>query len=1594
MGIGGYIDRAADGLEGAVGSAKKAVGGAVEWGSDKVADGLDHVGLDGTAENVRDGGESLANRLGAEVDERNLGESDDPKELLHGSPDKIESTARHLRDFFSAFENVGQGLRGLDSGDWQGRAADAFREKFDVQPKAWLTAADACESAAKALETYADTVRWAQNQAREAIEKWRAAERASKQAVESYNARVDAYNSDVDTYNSTVEQGGTPGAEPVKPGPFSDPGKEGRAAAEHLLAEARRQRNDAGQDAQRRLAAALETAPRKPGFTDRLKANGEDLIAANLFSATHMAGGVVKSLTDVAKLARTFNPVDPYNLTHPAQVAAQQQMVLAGLTNLAAHPEQLPKSIIGSGWKSDPSEATGVLLGNLIGTKGAGGAARAGLRGGLKAGAEGAARKGLFGRTAEMARRLFGRKCLRDPVDVATGRMLLPQTDITLPALLPLTFERFFESSWRAGRWFGPTWTSTADQRLEVDAEGVIFVSADGTMLSYPHPVPGLPVLPAEGARQPLEINLQGEYTLTDPESGRVWHFDAPADGPDGIAPLAQISDRTGQWITFAYDEEGAPTSIAHSAGYHLKVTTLDGRITALHLAGAAEDGGDTEIVRFGYDEAGHLADVTNSSGIPTRFGNDAVGRITSWTDTNGSSFHYVYDDRDRCVAQGGVEGHMASTFTYGDRDPETGLGTTAMTDSQGRISRYLVDDRCQVVAETDPTGATTRTAYDRFGKVRSITDPLGRTTQYVYDEVGRLSLVIRPDGHYTSAAHNRLGLPTTVTSPDGAVWRRTYDERGNPTAGTDPTGATTRYTYTASGHLASITDALGATTTVTTNRAGLPLSVTDPLGATTVYEHDAFGRTTSVTNALGHRTSMVWTVEGKLALRRSPDGAVESWTYDGEGNCTRHMDALGHVTTFEYTHFDLLTSRTDPDGTRHVFTHDTDLRLTQVTNPQGLVWSYEYDAAGRLVTETDFDDRRVTYEHDPAGRLTTRTTPLGDTIGFTYDPLGNLTTKDVAGALTHYTYDVAGRPIRIDGPDATLTYTYDAAGRTLSESTDGRTVSYAYDVLGRRTSRTTPTGAVSEWSYDAAGNRASLTASGRTLAFTHDALGQELTRTLGDRLTLTSTWDPLGRLTTHDVTGPHAELLQHRAYTYRADGNLTAIDDALNGPRRFTLDTAGRVTTVDARNWSETYAYDSAGNQTLADWPDRMPGGQDATGERAYTGTRITRAGNIRYEHDAAGRTTLRQKTRLSRKPDTWRYTWDAEDRLTTCTTPDGERWRYRYDPLGRRVAKQRLSSDGESILEQVDFTWDGTTLCEQSTHTPGAATPAVTLTWDHDGQRPLAQRENKSLSTAPQREIDERFFAIVTDLVGTPTELVDEQGDIAWRTRTTLWGTTTWPRTSTCYTPLRFPGQYFDPETGLHYNYFRHYEPESGRYLTPDPLGLAPGPSPTAYVVNPHRLVDPLGLTPCEIEGPQSARQLRNTPGAATGGGSLPDVNGQWLRGSEGNAGRIPGQVARELQGMDFKNFDHFREAFWKKISQHDELASQFDKSGQTAMSQGKAPYAPTSQHHGQGRYVLHHVLPIQHGGGVYDLDNLVVVSPRYHKEILDGRYHFGGG
>jgi RHS repeat-associated protein len=1025
-------------------------------------------------------------------------------------------------------------------------------------------------------------------------------------------------------------------------------------------------------------------------------------------------------------------------------------------------------------------------------------------------------------RTPEHARNTCG-----DPIDVATGEMVLGQTDVELAGILPLVLRRTHISSYRAGRSFGRSWASTLDQRLEFDTAGIVYVADDGMLLTYPTPPLGEQVTPAVGPRWPLARTGSG-YTITRAETGQTLHF---ADGAGTVRPLTAITDRNDNRIDVRRDD-GVVTDLRHSAGYHVDATSDGGRITLLRLRTA--DGNAIPLMRYRYTAAGELAEVINSSGRALKFDYGADGRLTQWTDRNGQWYRYFYDDLGRCVANQGAGGFMNGTFAY---DPDR--RSTRFTDAVGHSTVFLFDSRNNVVAETDPLGNTTTSEWDDRDRLVSRTDALGRTTGYEYDDNGNATAVVHPGGARTTAEYTEHDLPSVVIDRDGAVWRREYDARGNLVATTDPAGATTRFDVNERGAVTRITDALGGVRRITTDRAGLPLVTVDPLGASTRYGRDEFGRIVAVTDPAGGVSRYGWTIEGQLLSRSRPTGTTERWRYDGEGNQVEHIDSLGQMTRTETTHFDLPAARTLPDGSRTTYTYDGNLRITAIDDAQGISWKYEYDPAGRIVREVDSNGRELRYRYDVCGQVIERVNGAGQVTAFAYNDLGDVIGKQSADVTAEFRYDPMGRMTRAINADADVEFEHDPLGRVVRETVNGQTVASAYDILGRRVGRVTPTGAESVWRYDARNKHAELRTAGRTITFGFDAAGRETERALDTGAVIAQSWDPNHRLTGQTVSaGANRQIIQQRGYRYRADGRLAEISDRLAGGRRFDLDPVGRITGVTGPNWTERYAYDTLGNITSADWPDAD---EEPQGPREYAGTAISGAGGVRYTRDAQGRVTLRQKKRLSAKPAAWRYEWDSEDRLAAVVTPDGTRWRYRYDALGRRVAKERLAGDG-SVAEWVRFTWDGARLAEQT----GSAGRATTWEWEPGTFRPLTQVER--VASDDQGWFDAQFHSIVSDLVGTPTELLAPDGTVAWQQQTTVWGRAVAELGASVSTPLRFPGQYFDQETGLHYNFARYYDPEIGQYTSTDPLGGAPGPNPYAYAPNPRSGVDPLGLQTCE--------------------------------------------------------------------------------------------------------------------------------------------------
>ncbi|WP_165989747.1 RHS repeat-associated core domain-containing protein [Streptomyces sp. YIM 98790] len=1035
-----------------------------------------------------------------------------------------------------------------------------------------------------------------------------------------------------------------------------------------------------------------------------------------------------------------------------------------------------------------------------------------------------------------------------DPVDMVSGEMLIEERDVELPAVLPLTVRRTHLSSYRYGRFFGTSWASTLDERLEMDEDGAVFATEDGMLLLYPVPLPDRAVLPVNGPAWPLawDGTPYGEIRVTDPRTGCTRHFAPLGRHPAGTRRytlyLTEISDRNGNFITFDRQADGAPLAIRHSGGYRIDVDLRDDRISGLRLADPNGPPGGVRLLGYGYTVAGDLERIYNSSGLPKVFTYDERARITSWTDRNEAWYRFTYDAQDRCVAGDGVDGILSCRIAY-----DTDARTTRFTNALGHTTVYRWNDRLQLTSVTSPLGHTLRQEWDERDRLVAQTNELGHTTRLSYDTEGNLTALERPDGARLVAEHNRLGRPVLIREPDGAEWRHRYDAAGNRVATIDPLGHATRYEYGDHGELLAVRDPLGHTSRTETDRAGLPLRITDPLGRTVTVTRDAFGRAVAITNAMGETRRFGWTTEGRAAWEEGPDRARQTWEWDGEANLLRHVTAAGLAYTAEYRWSGLPVRRTDPDGTAYRFRYDGQLNLLSVTTGGGEEqqdWSYRYDAANRVVQETDYAGRTVDYVLDAAGRV--HAVRAGDhtPMVLTRDALGRVTERRSGDWTVTHEYDAAGNEVRATGPHATVQRTFDPLGRVLSESVNGRETTWRYDPLGRRVERRTPSGAISAWEYDGAGRPRTLGVAGRLLEFGYDEADREVSRTFGHGLALVQSWDPANRLIAQSVEhrrGEDTHLVQRREYRYRADGLATEIGELTTGVRRFELDRGGRVTSVQAPGRAESYVYDTTGNLTLA-VSSRGPG-ERVESRQEYLGNRLRRAGHTTYDYDGFGRPVRSVKRLLNGQRRITTYEWDADSRLTAVRTPDGEHWAYEYDPVGRRIAKQRLTGDGTPDMRIV-FTWDGHRLAEQVTDS-GHVT-----SWDYapGTHRPLTQ-----LDRGPaQAEVDARFHAIVTDLTGAPAELIAPDGTIAWHLRTTLWGM---PLTGggsgdgpggdgpvDC--PLRFAGQYADPETGWHYNFHRYYDPATARFVTPDPLGLDAAPNHYSYGPNPLWWLDPLGL------------------------------------------------------------------------------------------------------------------------------------------------------
>ncbi|MBW8735727.1 MAG: hypothetical protein JF621_00845 [Streptomyces turgidiscabies] len=746
------------------------------------------------------------------------------KDPTPGDPDRVRQLARTLHDFADDVADALRLIKGMaqenETLEWAGKTAEVFQDEFSDVPKNLKKLKKSYDLCGDALVDYWPKLERAQALADRALAKgWEAqadlsSAKSRLSSADSWVTRAakesDKYKDDptgskaAEKPDEAKVRAATRDAQHAKSAQSSAQSDVSSAqsaldAAKKMAEDARKMREDAAGEAKRRIDEASDAGIQNRSwwedvgdwFTDNwdsIVAVCKIVVAVVGVVAMIIGGPILGAIVLIAALVVLADTLYKYS-------KGQASLWDVGFAALDCIPGMKGLTTLGGLAKGMKVFGKLGLKGMAMGVKGLGKTAAQhmdDLFKGLRSGA---------GDELKAGKPMKGRCKGGDPVDMVTGEMLMSHTDVRLPGLLPLVIERHHVSSFRSGRWFGPAWMSTFDERLELDGDGAVRASADGMLQVYPVPAPGSPVMPSQGPRNPLtwDGTPGSSVTISDPLTGLTRHY-GPALAPDSpdadsgtavVLPLSAVTDQSGDRIDFQRTAEGTPFAVRHSGGYHLTVDTEDGRITALRLSESADRPGAL-LRTYSYDDPRrHLTAIADSAGRPYRLEYDELGRITSWTDRNDRWYRYGYDgDTDRVAYGIGQDGAMSAQFAYDDV-----LRTTTMTDSLGHRTEYHHDERLHLTRVVDPLGFVVHTEHDARGHLLSRTDELGHTTRFTLDVHGQPLRMDRPDGTSVHVEYADDVLPVAITEADGARWEGAYDGRGNLLTSTDPLGATSSYT-------------------------------------------------------------------------------------------------------------------------------------------------------------------------------------------------------------------------------------------------------------------------------------------------------------------------------------------------------------------------------------------------------------------------------------------------------------------------------------------------------------------------------------------------------------------------------------------------------------------------------------------------------------------------------------------------------------------------------------------------------------------------------------------------------------------------------
>lgn len=1050
------------------------------------------------------------------------------------------------------------------------------------------------------------------------------------------------------------------------------------------------------------------------------------------------------------------------------------------------------------------------------------------------------------------------------PVDIISGQKFLAgddDLDFVLPSRFPVEWQRYWRSGNPGDSVLGRGWSLFWESCLIPYQGGLVWRAPSGDYISFPD-VPRGHKTYCEAEKCWLMHNPDGTWQVFD-VSEQAWHYQTPVGEQPGR--LTMMTDATGNMTSLVYTDQGQLSGLADSAGQHLTCRYLTTTNGLLRLACVLlhTPGGDVPLVSYTYDDEGQLSTVTNRAGeITRRFtwhnglmaGHqdrhgllseyqwqeiEGLPRVTAWRHSAGESLSMFYDFAGgvrRVVRDDGKQ----AVWQLDDDD-----NVAQFTNFDGRSLAFLYErgELCGVIL---PGGGQHRCEWDIYGRLLRETDPLGRTTTWQY-----------------SRNTDRL---VSVTWPDGSQEFEQHDQQGRLTQQTDALGNITRYHYPDEEESlpSSVINALGGEVKLEWNAQGQLLRHTDCSGSITAYAWDVFGELTHSTDAEGNLTQYQRDSAGRLQRLIHPDGSEEHFFWNARGQLTCHQDPLGSETHWQYNQLGQQTAVTDRINRTRRWHYNARGWLTRLENGNGGEYQFTYDAAGRLTGERRPDNTDHFYRYNAGGLLSEHleTGPQNSSAQpsqrmhqFRYDEAGQLCQRSNDSAVWQYRYSATGRLNEVSRtptaagaeqgiePDRVQLH-YDSAGNLLSEQGVNGKLDYEWDALANLLSLALPQGDQLQWLYYGSGHTSAIKFNQQLVSeFTRDRLHRETGRTQGS-LSQQRQYDELGRRRwqssfRHGKISKPEEGLLWRVFRYTGRGELEGVSDALRGETHYGYDAEGRLqqhTEPRQSLRSRHLHYDLADN-LLGE--DPLSSGGARQQPAAIVSNRLTTWQQLFYRYDAWGNLVSRRHGQHEQH-----YTYDADNRLISARGrgPEGEfTAHYHYDALGRRIRK--TVDYRNRGTETTRFLWQGYRLLQEQRDN------ATRRTWSYDPASPWAPLAAiEQAGNAPQADI----YWLHTDLNSAPLEVTDEDGNLRWSGQYDTFGKlrgqtpgSAGLRTGAAYAqPLRFAGQYQDNESGLHYNLFRYYEPEVGRFTTQDPIGLAGGWNLYQYAPNPYTWVDPLGL------------------------------------------------------------------------------------------------------------------------------------------------------